>query len=88
MPKKSKNKEIKVFHEKLGRQKAMGIAYKEDRKVIIDERLEGYDYFETAVHEGVHVLIPEWIEEKVEEFSGDLAKYLWNKIDWNKILIN
>lgn len=86
MPKSKKPKEITVTHRKLGKERALGLAYKESKEIVLDSRLEGKEYFLTALHEGLHCVQPDLVEEKIESLTKELGNFLWNKIDWNKII--
>ena len=70
---------IKVVKKKLGRNKAWGLAYKEKGEVHIDERLKGKDLLDTLIHELIHILQPDLIEEKVEFLGTQLAEHLWDQ---------
>ena len=86
MAKLKKPKEITVTHRKLGKERALGLAYKESKEVVLDSRMEGKEYFLTAIHEGLHCVIPEYVEDKIESVTTELGNFLWNKIDWSKIV--
>jgi len=65
------------MHSKLGRHRAVGLAWNEDREIAIDERVTGFPYLETAIHEVMHVQNPRWGEDMVEEKAKELADVLW-----------
>jgi hypothetical protein len=67
----------KVIHRKLGKEKADGLAYKEDKEIHIDERLKGKRYILTAMHELIHVYFPELSESKVDKISRGMTNDLW-----------
>lgn len=71
-------KPITVTHRKLGKHKAIGLAYKEDAKIEIDERLKGFEHLQTVIHEILHIQNPRWSEIKVEGHSTQIAEILWN----------
>lgn len=73
-----KNKKIEIFHEKLGRQKVSGLAYTEDNKIVIEERLFGKEYFATAIHESLHMALPELSEKKVVHAEKVIINILWD----------
>lgn len=75
MSKKKAN--IKIVHSKLGRQKAAGLAYTDERVIVLDTRLKGFDYFETAIHEILHCQNPKWPEITVEARGKEMAELLW-----------
>jgi hypothetical protein len=74
----SKKKPIKIVHAKIGRSKAVGMAFTEDRHIILDIRLKGFDYLETAIHEIIHCQNPKWNEITVLARAKEMAELLWN----------
>lgn len=66
-----------VTEKKLGRQRASGQAWKEDRVIEIDPRQDAYEYFDTLIHEHFHIQFPDWSEKKVASESKKLSKFLW-----------
>lgn len=72
-----KKKPISIKFGKLGKQKADGLAYVENRKIIIDMRLTGVELLETILHEVAHVQQPDLSEEAVLEYSKETADILW-----------
>lgn len=72
------SKNTKVEHKKLGRQKADGLAYKDENRIEIDERLKGKNYLLTAIHEFLHIHRKDFTEEEVEDLSVKLCNDLWN----------
>jgi hypothetical protein len=68
----------KIIHRKLGKEKAMGLAYTEEGEIHIDERLKGIDHLDTLVHEVYHCLNPKFSEIKVQGHATELAKILWD----------
>ena len=70
---------IKISFKKLGREQAHGLAYKEDREIIIDNRLKGFDLLETIIHEAKHCQCPAWAEIKVQGHAKELAELLWQQ---------
>ena len=74
-----KNPPIKITYRKLGREQAHGLAYKEDREIIIDNRLKGIECLETIVHEIMHIQNPRWAEIKIIGHSKELAVLLWEQ---------
>jgi hypothetical protein len=70
-------RKIKVVHQKLGRERAYGIA--EDDTVYIDQRLTGKKHLEILVHESLHVLWPEADEDEIVKKSVLLTNTLWNE---------
>lgn len=76
--------DITVIYKKLGRNKAMGRALQTDFIIEIDNRLKGMDQLDTTIHETIHCLIPEFVEEKVDNLATEIAKVLW-KEGWRKV---
>lgn len=71
-------KRVKIEHKKIGRHQAVGLAYKEERRIVLDSRLKGKDYICTAVHELLHIHRPELSEEEVDKLSTELTNDLWD----------
>jgi len=81
--KKKKLKPIKVTYRKLGRERADGLAWKEDRIVEIEERLGGKNLIETIIHEVTHCQNPNWTESMVTKMAKEMTNILWdNGIRW------
>ena len=74
-----KNKPIIITYRKLGREQAHGLAYKEDREIVIDNRLKGIELLETIVHEALHIQHPRFAEIKIIGHSKELAELLWKQ---------
>lgn len=72
-----KKKQPKVTEKKLGRERASGQAWKEDRIIEIDPRQDAYEYLDTLIHEFLHVEFPAWSERTVAAKSKKLSKFLW-----------
>ena len=70
-------KSIKVRERKLGREHAYGLAWKEERLAEIDPRLSERDRLSTLVHELIHLVCPELIEEEVARRSDEMWEVLW-----------
>lgn len=71
--------EIKVIYRKLGKERAIGLAYCEDRIIHIDSRLKGQHKLEILCHELLHCMQPKWAEDKVIGNARELSKHLWNQ---------
>lgn len=67
----------KVIERKLGRERAWGQAYKDDKVIEIDPRQGSKSYFETLIHEKLHIMFPEWEEGKVDRNAKILTSFLW-----------
>ena len=73
-------KPITVKHRKLGKEKAIGLAYKEDREIHIDSRLKGKDFLMVLIHEIMHIQNPQWTEKEVELKSQEMTDVIWDEI--------
>jgi len=69
--------QITIIERKLGREKAMGQAYKDDGLIEIDPRQSAQDYLETVVHEVMHVVFPAMSEDDVTNSSKIIGQALW-----------
>jgi len=79
-----KQKEIKILHSKLGRSKAVGMAFTDDRIIFLDPRLKGFDYLETAIHEVLHCMFPKLPEITIEARGKEMAEILW-KLNFRQV---
>ncbi len=70
-------KPIRIRFKKLGREKAAGLAYKNDRLIYIDPQQRGFDMLDTIIHEVIHCQQPDLSEEAVSDFATELADILW-----------
>lgn len=75
---------ITIRYRKIGRhanrtEKLHGLAWKEERIVEIDSRLQGLDKLVALIHEITHIQNPKWAEIKVEGHSKQLADILWEE---------
>ena len=75
MPRKPR---VKVEHKKIGHFQADGLAYKEERRIVLDVRLTGKDYLITAIHELLHVHRPKLTEKEVTSLSTAIGNDLWS----------
>jgi hypothetical protein len=71
-------KDIQIIYRKLGRHKAVGLAYQDDNLIEIDDRQKGYEFLDTLIHEIIHIQNPTWNELKVIGHSKQLSKILWD----------
>ena len=62
MPRK---KSPKVIERKLGKHKAVGLAWQEDGIIEIDPRQKPKEYLSTLIHEAAHIIYPDWDEKDV-----------------------
>lgn len=70
---------IKVVYRKLGKEQAHGLAFKEERVVHIDPRLNGEDTMHTIIHEIIHIQNPKWPEIKVQGHAREMFEILWRE---------
>jgi len=70
---------IKITERKLHRHKADGLAWVGDGRIEIDPRLDEKYRLEVLVHELLHHMHPEWVEEEVERHGEWLGKILWRQ---------
>lgn len=73
-----KKKPIKILFANIGHYKAMGMAYPDDRVIIIDKKLKGLHKLDTILHEVTHCQFPKLPEITVNARSTELAKILWD----------
>jgi len=73
-----------ILERKLGREKAMGQAFKDDGLIEIDPRQDSYNYLETIIHEMMHILFPLLGEKEITRKARRLAKELW-KLKFRRI---
>jgi len=71
-------KKTKVEHAKLGQFQAEGLAYKDEKRIVIDKRLKGRKYLLCLIHELTHIHLPDFTEEQVVQFSERLTNDLWS----------
>lgn len=67
---------VKVEFKKLGRNKALGLAYKSENKIVLDPRLKGKDFIEIALHELLHLYFPYIIEEDIDNAATEMTQIL------------
>ena len=86
MPKK---KSPKITYRKLGKEKAWGQAFHDNRfpLIEIDPRLGAKRQMEVLIHEAAHLIIPEFPEAKIDEIGKYISEVLW-KESYRKILLD
>ena len=77
-------KPVEVIERPLGREKAMGLAWIDDRKVEIDSRLDSKDFLDTLIHELLHIYSPHWSETKTASTATEMTDLIWAK-DYRRI---
>lgn len=72
------SKPPKVVIRKLGREKALGIAYTDHNQIHIDPRQKiAKNRFDTEIHEFLHIRFPDWSETKVRKEAKAMRDFLW-----------
>jgi len=75
----------KVIEKKLGREKAYGMVLHPSKNIFIDPRQTPKSYLGTLIHEKLHVMFPDWSENKVKKAEKELANLLW-KSGYRKVM--
>lgn len=70
-------KKIKIIDRKLGRERALGQAYKSEKLIEIDPRLRSRRRITVLVHEVMHVVFPRMSESRVDRASATIGKMVW-----------
>ena len=70
-------KKIKINFKKLGREKAFGQAVSSENLIEIDPRQKQKTLLNTLIHELLHIIEPDWSENKVRKTASVLARYIW-----------
>lgn len=70
---------INISYRKLGQNKAHGLAFKEEREIVIDSKIKGQDLFETIIHEIMHCQNTSWPEIKIQGHAKEMAVLLWQQ---------
>lgn len=81
-----KKKQPKVIERKLGREGVVGFAYHDENLIEIDPRQNSFDYFETLIHEKLHLQFPKLSENKILALGHDMATFLWEH-SYRKVLL-
>lgn len=68
-----------IKERKLGKHKALGLAYTENGEIHIDERLKGEEYLYVLIHEILHIQNPKWPEIKIIGHAKELANIIYSK---------
>ena len=51
---------------------------KASKKIVVEQRLGGYEQLEVIIHEALHACHWDHCEEAIEETAADVARLLWN----------
>jgi len=73
---------VRVVEQKLGRERAWGMA--SGNTIWLDERLRGQRRLEVTLHELMHLLYPHETEENVDHAGRLLSRILWRQ-GWRRI---
>lgn len=79
-------KKIDIRLRKLRREKAVGLSWEEDNLIELDPRQHPKDFLDTAIHEYLHLIFPDWDEKKVKVTANKLSKFLW-KLKYRQVII-
>lgn len=67
----------KIIERKLGKEKLFGQAFHDENIIEIDPRQTAEEYLDTAIHEKLHLMFPDWGEEDVTKAANELSEFLW-----------
>lgn len=70
---------IKVTHRKLGKHKAIGLAWVDEKHIEIDANLKSSEQLYVIIHETLHILNPKWSELKIIHQARKITEVLWNE---------
>jgi hypothetical protein len=70
---------VRIREKRLGRERALGQAWHGENVVEIDPRQRESERLDTLIHELLHLMEPEWSEERVVEVAGWLSRILWRQ---------
>lgn len=68
---------IVMQERKLGREKALGIAWRHGKLIEIHPGQNQKERIDTILHEALHIICPDWSERKVAATAKQLTKLLW-----------
>ena len=68
----------KIIERKLGKEKLFGQAFHDENIIEIDPRQTPSEYLDTLIHEKLHLIFPNWSEEKVTKTANELSVFLWD----------
>ena len=77
----------KIIIKKLGNERAWGTSWREGHRhyMELDPRVGAKRFLETAVHEQVHLCLPEASEKKVDRMGKDISDTLW-RLGYRRVL--
>ncbi len=70
-------KAIRVIERKLGREKALGLAYHDDGEIHIEPGQEPQTFLWTLLHELLHIAYPDLTERQIRKGERILGETLW-----------
>ena len=84
-----KSKSPKVVWRKLGKEKAWGQAWHDDRspKIEIDPRLGAKRQLEVLCHEQCHLSLPDLSEAQIDRLGKEVSNTLW-KQNYRRVLLD
>ena len=71
-------KKIKIEFKPRLKDAALGLAYKDERRIEIKKGLDEFETLDTIIHELQHIIHPFLDELAIECSSTMLAEHLWN----------
>jgi hypothetical protein len=88
MPRKNK-KVAKVVVRKLGKEKAWGQCWHDDKNPLIeiDPRLGAKRALEVLCHEQLHLSLPDLSEKQIDRLGKEVSEILWRQ-NYRKVLID
>jgi len=70
-------KKIKIRIRKLGKEKAVGLAWMGENFIEIDPRQTEKEFLLTAIHEVFHILFPDFSERKIINLEKKMGDVIW-----------
>lgn len=71
-----KPEDITIKYKKLGRNKALGLAYKEENLIYLDPKLKGKDFLNVMIHELFHLYFPYLEEDIIDNAANGISQLL------------
>lgn len=57
----------------------------EEGEIYIDSYLPPPDFFETAVHEILHLVNPNWSEETVDKSAREVRRFVFDRLGYRRV---
>lgn len=80
------SRKIRVERRAIGHHKAVGLAYKDDNRVVIDPNQTARSELDTYIHEFLHIADKRMTEEKVTRISIIISSNLW-RAGYRKVVL-